>query len=172
MCHSKNESIYCWRYKQVKKFKGHIMAKNILFYFTGTGNSLAVAKSIDEDLTDIILVPILRNDALDHIDECTEKIGLVFPVHLNAVPRIVTKFLGKIKLMSSVYFFAIATHGGAPGMSGLYLNRILKKLDINLDGYFEIKMINNTPKGVAPKLLMNLNWEKDITPEKVNGFSV
>ena len=72
--------------------------------------------------------------------------------------------------MSSVYFFAVATHGGIPGMSGLYLNRILKKQSIGLDGYFEMKMMNNTLKGVAPKLLMHLDWELDITPEKIDMF--
>ena len=53
-------------------------------------------------------------------------------------------------------------------MSGLYLNKVLKKQNISLDGYFEVKMTNNTPKGVVPKFLMNLYWELDITPEKIN----
>ncbi len=53
-------------------------------------------------------------------------------------------------------------------MSGLYLNRLLIKHNIELDAYFELKMVNNTPKGVAPKFLMSLNWEEDITPEKVD----
>jgi len=146
----------------------YIVAKSILFYFTGTGNSLVVAKSIVNDLTDVFLVPMLREDALNYIDKYTESIGLVFPIHMNAVPNVVVKFIERIKLVSSVYFYAVATHGGVPGMSGLYLNKILKKQNIGLDGYFEIKMINNTPKGVAPKFLMNLYWELDITPEKIN----
>jgi ferredoxin len=144
------------------------LSKNVLFYFSGTGNSMTVAKSIAQGLEDVILVPMLREDALNHIDKYTESMGLVFPIHINAVPHIVVKFLEKIKLLSSVYFFAVATHGGVPGMSGLYLNKILKKQNIILDAYFEIKMINNTPKGVAPKFLMNLDWELDITPEKID----
>lgn len=52
-------------------------------------------------------------------------------------------------------------------MTGLYLNKMLRKQSISLDAYFEIKMINNTPKGVAPKFLMSLDWELDITPEKI-----
>ncbi len=143
------------------------MSKSILFYFTGTGNSLAVAKTIAESYTDVILVPMLRKDALDYIDKYTDRIGLIFPIYISAVPPIVIKFIKEIKLLSSVYFFAVATHGGIPGMSGLYLNKKLKKQNIGLDGYFEIKMINNTPKGIAPKFLMNLDWELDITPEKI-----
>jgi len=144
------------------------VSKNILFYFTGTGNSLAVAKSIAMGLKDVIIVPMLKKDILDYIYNNTEKIGLIFPIHINAVPHVVIKFIEKIEILNSVYFFAVATHGGVPGMSGLYLNKILKKQKIGMDGYFEIKMINNTPKGVAPKFLMKLNWETDITPEKIN----
>ncbi len=145
------------------------MSKNVLFYFTGTGNSLAVARSIAVGLTEVHLVPMLKKDALDYIDNNTERIGLVFPIHVNAVPHIVVKYIEKIKILSSVYFYAVATHGGVPGMSELYLNKILKKQNIILDAYFEIKMINNTPKGVAPKFLMNLDWELGITPEKINA---
>lgn len=144
------------------------MSKNILFYFTGTGNSLAVAKMIAESLTDVMVVPILREDAARYINKDTERIGLVFPIHMNSAPRMVVDFIEQIELMSTVYFFAVATHGGVPGMTGLYLNKVFKKQDIILDGYFEVKMINNTPKGVAPKFLMTLNWELDITPEKIN----
>ena len=120
------------------------MSKNILFYFTGTGNSLAVAKNITSCLTDAVLAPMLKEDTLDYIDKDTERIGLVFPIHINKVPHIVVKFIEKMKFLSSVYFFAVATHGGAPGMTGVYLNKVLKKQNRDLDGYFEIKMINRS----------------------------
>ena len=143
------------------------MSKNIVFYFTGTGNSLAVAKAIVKELPDGVVVPMLSKDALNYIEEDAERIGLVFPIYMNSVPKNVIKFIEKLKPLPFVYFFAVATHGGIPGMSGLYLNKILRRQSISLDGYFEIKMINNTPKGVAPKLLMSLDWELDITPEKI-----
>lgn len=143
------------------------MSKNIVFYFTGTGNSLAVAKAIAEKLPDGVVVPMLSKDALKHIEADAERIGLVFPVYMNAVPKIVVWFIEELKPLSTPYFFAVATHGGAPGMTGLYLNKMLRRQKISLDGYFEIKVINNTPKGVAPKFLMSLDWELDITLEKI-----
>jgi ferredoxin len=143
------------------------MARNVLFYFTGTGNSLAVARTI-AGATEAVLVPVLREDALDCIAKDTETVGLVYPVYMNAVPRVVEQLINKMTPMPSVYFYAIATHGGVPGMAGLYLNRVFKKRNMKLDAYFELEMTNNTPKGVAPKFLMNLNWEGVITPEKVD----
>jgi len=146
------------------------MSKTVLFYFTGTGNSLAVAKRIADGLSAAIVVPMLKGDAHTYINEETEKIGLIYPIYMNAVPRVVITFIKDLKLISGTYVFAIATHGGIPGMSGLYLDKVLKKYKINLDAYYEIKMINNTPKGVAPKLLMKLNWELDITTRKINNM--
>ena len=143
------------------------MIKNIVFYFSGTGNSLAVAQSIEEALPDTRAIPILSKDALRFTNTEAERVGFVFPIYMNAVPKVVVQFIESLKPVPSTYYFAVATHGGIPGMAGLYLNKVLKKQRIALDAYYEIKMINNTPKGVAPKFLMSLNWELDITPEKV-----
>lgn len=144
------------------------MAKNILFYFTGTGNSLAVAKSIANKLEDTILMPILDPDALSIINQQTERIGLVFPIHINSIPWLLEKFIERMQNLPHIYYFAIATHGGKPGMTELYLNKLFNKQQITLNAYFEIKMINNTPKGIAPKFLMTMNWEEDIRETHVN----
>ena len=145
------------------------MSKTVLFYFSGTGNSLAVARNIAKGLTDAIVVPMLKEDAETYIAVDTEWIGLIYPIHMNAVPRAVVKFIEKLRSVSGHYLFAVATHGGIPGMSELYLNEVLKKQQLALDAYFEVELINNTPKGVAPKPLMRLNWELGITTEIVEA---
>jgi flavodoxin len=143
------------------------MSKNVLFYFSGTGNSLAVAKSVAKELKETALVPMLSDDALDAISQDTEKIGLIFPIHMKSIPRRVAEFIENLKAPASAYLFVIVTHGGLPGMTGVYVNKLFKNQGTALDGYFEIRIINNTPKGVAPKMLMNLNWDKTIIPEKI-----
>lgn len=57
-------------------------------------------------------------------------------------------------------------------MAGLFLYRVLKQQQILLDAYFEIAMINNTPKGIAPKPLMVLDWELNITSEKFEAMLI
>jgi formate hydrogenlyase subunit 6/NADH:ubiquinone oxidoreductase subunit I/flavodoxin len=145
------------------------MSKTVLFYFSGTGNSLAAARSIAEGLTDTIVVPMLKGNAESIIDVDTERIGLIYPIHMNAVPRAVVKFTERLKCLPEHYVFAVATHGGIPGMAGLHLNKVLKEQKIALDAYFEVEMINNTPKGVAPKPLMELDWELSITPDIIEA---
>jgi len=138
------------------------MSKNVIFYFSGTGNSLAVAQILSKQLGDAIIIPILSTDfSLELLDE-VETIGLVYPIHVNAIPRVVKEFIGKLKLRSGCYFYGLATYGVIPGKAGCHLLNVAKDNGIELNGYFEISMINNTPKGVAPKLFMRLNWEKDI----------
>jgi formate hydrogenlyase subunit 6/NADH:ubiquinone oxidoreductase subunit I len=144
------------------------MSKSVLFYFTGTGNSLAVVRKIADRLTDTIVVPMLKGDSNTYIDSDTERIGLIYPIYMNAVPHVVAKFINNIKIIPGCYVFAIANNGGNPGMAGLHLDKVLNEQNINLDAYFELEMVNNTPKGVAPKPLMNLDWELDITSEKVD----
>jgi formate hydrogenlyase subunit 6/NADH:ubiquinone oxidoreductase subunit I/flavodoxin len=145
------------------------MSKTVLFYYSGTGNSLAVARNIAGHLTDAIVVPMLKGNAESNIDADTERIGLIYPIYMNAVPRAVVKFTERLRCLPEHYVFAVATHGGIPGMAGLHLNRVLNKQKIALDAYFEVEMINNTPKGVAPKALMELDWELSITPDIIEA---
>lgn len=143
------------------------MSRTVIFYFTGTGNSMAVARKLARLLEDTEIVPLLKEDAEACIKTDTERIGLLYPIYMNAVPRVVAQFIRRLKPLTGCYYFGVATHGGRPGMSGLNLERHLSVQNIQLDAYFEVDMINNTPKGVAPKKWMTLDWEKDITPEKV-----
>jgi NAD-dependent dihydropyrimidine dehydrogenase PreA subunit len=140
------------------------MSETVLFYFSGTGNSLAVTRNIAGHFTDAAIVPLLKTDAAAYIEADTERIGFIYPIYMNAVPRVVVKFIKELKCLPGKYIFAVATHGGLPGKAGLHIDKVLKDRQLVLDAYFEVEMLNNTPKGVAPKPLMKLNWELDITP--------
>lgn len=146
------------------------MSKNILFYFSGTGNSLSVARKLAEILGETAIISMLSNNLDMEIASNIETIGLVYPVYMNATPRVVKDFISGLKLKHDCYIYAIATHGGIPGKAGCHLHRVLKDNSLELNGYFEIEMINNTPKGVAPKFLMHLEWEKEISCEKVEAI--
>ena len=101
----------------------------------------------------------------------TGHVGLVFPIHMNGVPKPVRRFLEDADFSAVDYFFVVATHGGYPGHVGALINRILTRHSANLrllDEYFPLEMINNTPKGVAPRILMRMNWAETITPEQVD----
>ncbi|MDP4095123.1 MAG: EFR1 family ferrodoxin, partial [Bacillota bacterium] len=82
--------------------------KTNIFYFSGTGNSLKVSRDIAEQLGNTSIIPIdtLFNKEVDLNCDC---IGIVFPVYMWGVPRIVKEFIKKIN--TEKYVFAVATYG-------------------------------------------------------------
>ncbi|MDR1530625.1 MAG: 4Fe-4S ferredoxin, partial [Clostridiales bacterium] len=76
-----------------------------IFYFTSTGNSLSVAKRIGGNL---ISIPQIIDDAETHYKD--DVIGVLFPIYSLAAPRMVRRFLEKVKLEAD-YTFAVGTYG-------------------------------------------------------------
>jgi hypothetical protein len=89
------------------------MGKTEIYYFSGTGNSLVIARSLaqkfDGKLTPVI--PLLRKDT---IETSAEVIGLIFPIYHFRVPLIIESFSTKISNLKSKYVFAVATYGFMP----------------------------------------------------------
>ena len=66
-----------------------------IYYFSGTGNSLVVARDIVEKTNGkLIAIPSVMNK--DKIRTDAEAIGVIFPVHgIFRIPSIVERFVGK-----------------------------------------------------------------------------
>ena len=120
--------------------------KTIIYYFTGTGNSLAVAKKIAAVLGDCDLVPIasLQSTTAD-ITPAADRVGIVNPVYFAGLPVMVAEFAGRLDLSKAKYVFTIVTFGGSGAAPALQqLNSILKKRrDHGLDAGFMVKMPGN-----------------------------
>lgn len=98
----------------------------------------------------------------------TETIGLFFPIHMNATPCAVVQFIRQsYASFAQRYVLAVVTHGGVPGRTGAHLDQVLQTQGATLQAYFQVKMVHNTPKVCVPKLLMQLDWEKNITAADV-----
>jgi ferredoxin len=127
--------------------------KTIIYYFTGTGNSLAVAKKIAAALKDSELVPIaLLKDTPGRIVPAADRVGIVSPVYDAGLPVIVKDFAERLDIGAVPYTFGIITLGGV-GISALHLlNRILMQSSRKkLDAAFAVKMPGNFPPvGVPP----------------------
>ena len=83
-----------------------------IFYFTGTGNSLAVARNIADELgnTELISISKVINE---NVSPDAPKIGLVFPVYMWGIPNMVVDFVNKLHITEDQYIFAVATCAGA-----------------------------------------------------------
>ena len=126
--------------------------KTIIYYFTGTGNSLAAAKTIAEALKECELIPIASlKDTPGKIVPATDRVGIVCPVYDAGVPVIVKEFAERLDIGAVPYTFGIVTLGGT-GISALHqLNRILAKgCRRKLDAAFTVKMPGNFPPLAVP----------------------
>ncbi len=81
----------------------------MLFYFTGTGNSLYAAKKIEEN--PVSIPQVIHNENL-HFSADT--IGIVTPVYGHEVPPMVKEFLHKATFHTD-YFYMILTYGNRHG---------------------------------------------------------
>ncbi len=108
-----------------------------IFYFTGTGNSLYIAKRFGGELYSI--PQVLKGK--DNIYE-DEKIGLIFPTYGFSIPTIVREFIEKITLKSP-YIFAIMTCGNNCGDATKYFASFAKKHNINVQYSNSITMVGN-----------------------------
>lgn len=83
-----------------------------IFYFTTTGNSLAVARAIGGEL--FPLVGASASGRLEWDDE--EAIGVVCPVYFGMLPAPVAEFLGRVSLRAP-YRFLVLTCGNTPAFA-------------------------------------------------------
>ncbi|MHA2036605.1 MAG: EFR1 family ferrodoxin, partial [Promethearchaeota archaeon] len=101
--------------------------KTTIYYFTGTGNSLKIARSICDKLEDCDLVPIAKVWQEENLTATSEKVGFIFPLYYSGLPKIVYDFVEKTDLSKSRYFFTIVVSaGGTTEFPFQQLERILK----------------------------------------------
>lgn len=116
--------------------------KTVIYYFSGTGNSLKVAKDLAEKIgdTELTAIPKVMNAELEpHADN----IGIVYPVYCWGIPQMVSKFLTKLKPEHAKYFFAVATYGGNAAGTLLQVKQRLRKQNMKLDSGFVVHMPTN-----------------------------
>ncbi|MHB1316041.1 MAG: EFR1 family ferrodoxin [Christensenellales bacterium] len=114
-----------------------------IFYFSTTGNSLALARALGSGLGDTELISIPK--AIDEpVDMNASRLGFVFPVYAWGLPRIVVDFLKGLKLPGKPYVFAAVTCGGTPGLTLMQLRRLLRKAKADLHAGFACREGANT----------------------------
>ncbi|MFH1540390.1 MAG: EFR1 family ferrodoxin [Elusimicrobiota bacterium] len=150
--------------------------KTKLFYFSGTGNSLKIARDLANELGDTEIVAINKVINDDNIDLSASNIGIVFPVYIWGLPLIVERFAKKLDVpktdnletSKNKYLFAIANYGGFQGGAILQTKKIFDKKGIVFSAGFGVKMPGNyTPLyGAIPVEKQMKLFEKEKTKIK------
>ncbi|MFX0024237.1 MAG: EFR1 family ferrodoxin [Candidatus Hermodarchaeota archaeon] len=140
-----------------------------IYYFSGTGNSLHIARELKKRIPHLSLIPIagLLNERLNknnhNLKTTAEVIGFIFPCHGLTIPVPLLKFLKNIDLSSAKYIFAIVTRGGSVFHGFSKIEKILGKQRKKLDASFIINMWMNDPK---------LKFFKEPTKEELRNIEV
>ena len=121
----------------------------MIFYFSGTGNSLWVAKKLaefqDEQILSIAELMKEKNGSYSFTLKENEMLGFVFPVYAWAPPKIVLKFIQNLVItnVNEYYTFAVCTCGDHAGQAMNVLLSKLQEKKIKLNSGFSVFMPNN-----------------------------
>lgn len=115
-----------------------------LYYFSGTGNSLAVAQKIAERLNEPArLIALAQYAAGQGAAISASAVGLVFPVYYHTAPEIVRAAIAAMHFETKPYLFTVVTYHGEPGNSVFAVGRLLAAGGQTLAAGFTIQMPGN-----------------------------
>ncbi len=114
--------------------------KRLIFYFTGTGNSLYVARQFADDNTELLSIPQLMKQKEPNFE--ADEIGLVYPIYGHMPPYMVRQFLKKARLKAD-YMFAILTFGARKCNAVEILDGITRKVGYRFNYISTLIMVDN-----------------------------
>ena len=132
--------VLCWR--RLNGQRSEVRMKAEIYYFSGTGNSLTIAKELAGRL-DAGLISIHLVMSGSEIQTDADIIGIVFPVYYGELPAIVKNFASGMVGIGGKYIFAVCNFGGAAGGCLDTLKRILTKRGGMLSAGYGIHMPQN-----------------------------
>ncbi|MGC9530271.1 MAG: EFR1 family ferrodoxin [Candidatus Bipolaricaulaceae bacterium] len=118
------------------------MHRTTVFYFSGTGNSLAVARGLAGRLA-ADLLPVARFGGGEKVYLSAEAIGMAFPVYDFRPPALMESFVRRFVVREAKYLFAVATYGIGVGHSLSHLEKAVRSVGGKLAGGFGVPMPHN-----------------------------
>jgi ferredoxin len=116
--------------------------KTVIYYYTGTGNSLWTARAVAAEMGNASLLPMTRAQN-DTGSAGADAVGLVFPVHMWGVPALALRFIEKMTADPKKYYFAFAVNAGQVSRTLIQLKELLKTRGMTLSAGFDIALPSN-----------------------------
>lgn len=114
--------------------------KRIILYFTGTGNSLYVARQLADNDAEVLSIPQMMKE--NRIEFEADEIGVIYPIYGHMPPYMVRQFLQKAKLKAT-YTFAVLTFGARKCNAVEILNEVTAKAGYRFDYINTLMMVDN-----------------------------
>lgn len=160
--------------------------ENIVFYFSGTGNCLKVAKTIVKELDNGEIVSMAKSEKYSLIKQY-DTIGFIYPTYFMKMPKKVVEFITNLNLGNNkdAYYYVIATCGGYEGGAIYQMYELMNsKHNIKMNYTKGLQMFSNyvvmydmskkideiTQKS-NKKLVPIINSIKNRENNKINTFS-
>lgn len=120
----------------------------MIFYFSGTGNSLYAAKTIAQAQGEklVSIAHEMQKEAAERIYKPGENevIGFVYPIYAWNAPRLVLDFIRSMHVIGEKrYIFSINTCGSEEGYATQVLQKLLMKKGLTISSAFSISMPSN-----------------------------
>lgn len=124
--------------------RGELTDTNMIIYFSGTGNSRAVAEEMASVMDDDI-VDIGEHLHLGEMGDFRSDAPYVFvcPIYAWRIPAIVTEFIEKSHFSGSKLAYMVVTMGSEYGNAAKYARRSLIKAGLECKGFVGIPMPSN-----------------------------
>ena len=142
--------------------------KTEIFWFSGTGNSLAVAMDIAEG-TEAVLTPVASLTDDVYIGNEIEAVGFVFPVYDFKAPKIVDSLVERLRGLEDRYVFAVCTYGISPLKCLSRFSKLLATRGTVLNAGFAVMMPHNA---VGNSIFDEAHNDKLLTAWKERSNSV
>ena len=114
--------------------------KRAILYFTGTGNSLYIARQLADENTELLSIPQLMRKGQFEIE--ADEIGIVYPIYGHMAPNMVKRFIKQAKLTAS-YKFAVLTYGNMRANAAELWDEDSRKAGQPFDYIATILMVDN-----------------------------
>lgn len=157
------------------------MVETIIYYFSGTGNSLDVARHIGEQLGNSVLISMSENP-YEIRQKSSQMVGFVYPVYYEGMPRAVEEFIQRIRMVDDLYVFAVATGKGKPGNALKQINQLFQSMEYQLsygaflktadNNIIEQRERQNTVKRIANSYAELKRIIEEIKERKVNQLGI
>ncbi len=116
----------------------------MIFYFSGTGNSFAVATQIKNEINEelVSIAGAIKNDKYNYELTAGERVGFVFPVFYYGLPSIVKDFLEKFSLTNydKPFTYSVITCGGGIASAGRRFAQSCEKKGYSVQASYSIIM--------------------------------
>jgi len=116
-----------------------------LYVYTGTGNSLWIARQLALELKETTL-EFMRSLSADFGGDFkaeSDRVGFIFPVHIWGLPVHVIQFINHLQVKPETYIFALAVNAGQPAATLLQLKKLMSTRKLSLAGGYSIVMPSN-----------------------------